>query len=111
MQFRKVATMTLNARQQKDTDVKNRLLDSVGEVKGEVIWKNSIETCILSYVKQIASPGWMPEAGCSGLVHWNNPERWDGEWGGRGVQDGEHMYTHGWFMSMYGKNTTILYSN
>ena len=37
MQFRKVATMTLNARQQKDTDVKNRLLDSVGEVKGEVI--------------------------------------------------------------------------
>ena len=21
-----------------------------------------------------------------------------------GVQDGEHMYTHGWFMSMYGKN-------
>ena len=51
MQFRKVAMMTLNARQQKDTDVKNRLLDSVGEVKGEVIWKNSIETCILSYVK------------------------------------------------------------
>ena len=28
----------------------------------------------------------------------------DGEWGGRGVQDGGHMYTHGWFMSMYGKN-------
>ena len=28
----------------------------------------------------------------------------DGEGGGRGAQDGEHMYTHGWFMSMYGKN-------
>ena len=28
----------------------------------------------------------------------------DGEEGGRGVQDGEQMYTHGWFMSMYGKN-------
>ena len=34
----------------------------------------------------------------------NSPEGWDGEEGGRGVQDGEHMYTHGWFMSMYGKN-------
>ena len=39
----------------------------------------------------------------SGLVHWDDPERWDGEGGGRGVQDGEHMYTHGRFMSMYGK--------
>ena len=43
------------------------------------------------------------ETGCSGLVHWDDPEGWDGEGGGRGVQDGEHMYTHGWFMSMYGK--------
>ena len=33
-------------------------------------------------------------AGCSGLVHWDDPEGWDGEGGGRGVQDGEHMYTH-----------------
>ena len=41
---------------------------------------------------------------CSGLVHWDDPEGWDGEGGGMGVQDGEHMYTHGWFMSMYGKN-------
>ena len=40
-----------------------------------------------------------------------DPEGWDGEAGGRGVQDGEHMYTHGGFMSMYGKTTTILQSN
>ena len=46
----------------------------------------------------------MHEAGCSGLVHWDDPEGWDGEGGGRGVQDGEHMYTRGRFMSMYGKN-------
>ena len=46
----------------------------------------------------------MHEAGCSGLVHWDDPEGWDGEAGGSGVQDGEHMYTHGRFMSMYGKN-------
>ena len=87
----------------RDIGVKNRLLDSVGEGEGRMIWENSIETCILSYVKQIASPDSMHETGCSGLVHWDNPEGWDWEGGGRGVQDGEHMYTHGWFMSMYGK--------
>ena len=37
-------------------------------------------------------------------VHWDDPEGWDGEGGGRGVQDGVHMYTHDGFMSMYGKN-------
>ena len=41
---------------------------------------------------------------CSGLVHWDDCEGWDGEGRGRGVQDGEHMYTHGWFMSVYGTN-------
>ena len=46
----------------------------------------------------------MHETGCSGLVHWDDPEGRDGEGGGREDQDGEHMYTHGWFMSMYGKN-------
>ena len=70
-----------------------------------MIWDNSIETCILSYVKQIASPVLLHETGCFWLVHWDDPEEWDGEGGERGVQDGEHMYTHGWFMSMYGKNS------
>ena len=45
----------------------------------------------------------MHETGQSGLVHWDDPEGWDGEGGGREGQDGGHMYTHGWFMSMYGK--------
>ena len=87
----------------RDTDVKNGLLDSVGEGEGGMIWEGSIETCILSYVKQIASPGLMHETGCSGLVHWDDPEGWDGEGGGRGSGWGTHMYTHDWFMSMYGK--------
>ena len=39
-----------------------------------------------------------------GAQGWYDPEGWDGEGCGKGVQDGEHMYTHGWFMSMYGKN-------
>ena len=88
----------------RDTDVKNRLLDSVGEGEGGMIWETSLETRILPYAKQITSPNLMYEKGHSKLVHWDNPERWDGEEGGRGVQDGEHMYTHVWFMSMYGKN-------
>ena len=88
----------------RDTDVKNRLLDSVGVGKRGMIWENSIETCILPYVKEIASPGSMHETGCSGPVHWDNLEGWDGEGGGRGVQDGGHMYTHGWLMSLYGIN-------
>ena len=66
-----------------------------------------METCILSYVKQIASPVLMHDTGCLGLVHWDDPERWDGEGGGRRVQDGEHMYTCGGFMSTYGKTNTI----
>ena len=50
----------------------------------------------------------MQEKGCLGLVHWDDPEGSDGEGGGRGVQDGDHIYTHGGFTSMSGKTTTIL---
>ena len=64
----------------------------MGEDEDGVIWKNGIETRILSYVKQITNPGSMHDTGCLGLVHWDNPEGWDGEEGGRGVQDWEHMY-------------------
>ena len=78
-------------------------MDSVGEGEGGLVWENGTETCILSYVKQITSPGLMLDTGCSGLVHWDDPEGWDGEEGGRGVQDGEHMYTCGGFMSCVAK--------
>ena len=88
----------------RDTDIKNKLSDSVGEGESGMIWENSTETCVLSYVKQITSPGSMHETGRSGPVHWDDPEGWDGEGGGWGVQDRGHMHTHGWFMSMYGKN-------
>ena len=50
----------------KDTDVQNKLLDSVGEVEGGMVRENSIETNILSRVKQITSPGWMHETGAQG---------------------------------------------
>ena len=53
----------------------------------------------------------MQDTGCSGLVHWDDPHGLYREDSGRGVQDGEHMYTRGGFMLMYGKTNTILQSN
>jgi len=50
----------------------------------------------------------MHDTGYLGLVCWDDPEGCYGEEGGRGVQDGEHMYTCGGFMLMYGKTNTIL---
>ena len=66
----------------------------------------ALKHCKLSYVKGITSPE--HETECSGLVHWDDPEGWNREGGGMGVQDGEHMYTHGGFKSMYGKTNTTL---
>ena len=59
----------------RNTDAKNRLLDSEGEGEGGMIWENGIETCILSCKKRIASLGSIQDTGCLGLVHWNDPER------------------------------------
>ena len=52
--------------------------------------------------------GSIQDTGCLGLVHWDDPEIWYGEGGGRGVQCWEHVYTRGGFMLMYGKTNTIL---
>ena len=57
----------------------------MGEGEGGMIWENVMETCIISYVKQITSPGSMHDTACSGLVHWDDPEGW---YGGRGVRMG-----------------------
>ena len=107
MEFRKMVMLTLYARQQK----RHRCIEQsfglwerarVGSF-GRMPLKR-----VLSYVKQIASPGSMHDTGCSGLVHWDDPEGWCGEGCGRGVQDEEHMYTHDGFMSVYCKTNTTL---
>ena len=63
----------------RDTDVQNRLLDSVGEGEGGMFQEDSIETCILSRVKEITSPGWMHEtsarAWCTGKTQRDRVER------------------------------------
>ena len=73
-----------------------------------MIWENGIETFVISYVKRIASTGSMHNTVCSGLVNWDDTEGWYGEGGGKGVPDGEHVYTRGGFMLMYGEINTIL---
>ena len=64
---------------------------TLGEGEGGMIWENGTETCILSCKKRIASLGSMQDTGCLGLVHGDDPERWYGKGGGRGVQDWELM--------------------
>ena len=50
----------------------------------------------------------MQDTGGLGLVHWDDPEGWCGGEGGRGVQDGEHVYTRGGFILINGKTNTML---
>ena len=63
-------------------------MDSVGEGDGGKIGENGIETCIISCMKQVASPGSMHDTGCLGLVLWDDPEGWYGEEGGRREEGG-----------------------
>ena len=58
------------------------------EGEGGMIWNNDIETCIISFVKQISSPCSMHDTGCPGLVHWDKQEGWHEEAGGRGFKMG-----------------------
>ena len=83
----------------------------MGEGEGGMIWENGIETCIISYIKRVASTGLMHYTGCLGLVHWDDPEGWYGEGGGWRVRDGERMCTCGGFVLMFGKTNTIKFKN
>ena len=73
-----------------------------------MIWENGIKTCIISYKKQITSPGSMQDTGSLELVHWDDLEGWYREGGGRGFQDGEHVYTCGGFILILGKTNKIM---
>ena len=92
----------------RDTDVQNRILDSVGEGEGGIFRENSIETCILSRVTQITSPGWMHEtsarAWCTGKTQRNRVER---EVGG-GIGMGNTCNSMADSCQCMAKTTTIL---
>ena len=108
MKFRKMVTITLYAKQQKRHRCKEQSFGLCGRGRWGKIWENGIETCIISCMKQVASPGLMHDTGCLGPVHWDDPEGWYGEGEGRRVQDGEHMYTCGGFILIFGKTNTIM---
>ena len=95
MEFRKVVMITLYARQQKRHRCIEQSFGLCGKRRG---WddSNCIETCILPYMKQITSPGSIHETGCSGLVHWNDPNKWDRE--GEGVGSGWGTDVHPWLI-------------
>ena len=80
----------------------------MGEGEVGMIWENGIEIRIISYMERVTSPGSMHDTGCLGLVHWDDPEGWNGEGGRRRVQDGEHMYTCGGFILIFGKSNTVM---
>ena len=75
--------------------------------EGGMIWENGIEICTI-YMKWVASPGSMHDAGCLWLVHWDDPEGGYGEGEGRRVRDGERRCECGGFISMSGKTNTML---
>ena len=76
----------------RDTDVQNRLLDSVGEGKGGMFRENSIKrNMYIIYGERDHQPRLDAWDTSSGLAHWKDPERSGGEGGGRGDRDGEHM--------------------
>ena len=66
----------------------------MGEGENGMIWENSIETCILLCVKYMTNLSLMPETGHSKLVHWDNPEGWDGEVDRRGFRMGDTWPIH-----------------
>src|SRR5574339_1090469 len=103
-----IISMLQKIAQKRHRCIENSLLDSGGEGECGMVWENGIETCIISYMKRVTSPGSMHDTGCLGLVHWDDPEGWYGEGGGRRVQDGEHMFTCDGFILVFGKTNTIM---
>ena len=95
-------------KRKRDTDVQNRPLDSVGEDEGGMFRENSTETCILSRVKQITSPGWMHETSartwCTGKTQRDRVERDVGE----GIRMGNTCNSMANSYQCMTKTTTIL---
>ena len=92
----------------RDTDVQNRLLDFVGEGEGGMFRENSTETCILSRVKQITSPGWMHETSAQGWCTGNTQrDRVEREVGG-GIGMGNTCKSMADSCQCMAKNTIIL---
>ena len=93
---------------QRDTDVQNRLLDSVGEGEGGMFQENRIETCILSRVRQITSPGWMNETSAQGWCTGKTQRDGTGWEVGEGIGMGNTCKSMADSCQCMAKTTTIL---
>ena len=92
----------------RDTDVQNRLWDSVGEGKGGMFQENSIETCIFSIVKQITSLGWMHETSARAWCNGKTQKDWVESEVGGGIGRGNTCKSMADSCQCMTKNTTIL---
>ena len=92
----------------RDTDVQNRLLDSVGEGEGGIFRENSIETSILSRVKLIARPGWMHETSAQGWCTGMTQRDGKGREVGGGIRMGYTCKSMADSCQCMAKTTTIL---
>ena len=92
----------------RDTDVQNRLLDSVGEDKDGMFRENSIKTCILSRVKQITSPSWMHETSAQGWCTGKTQRNWVEREVGEGIGMGNTCKSMADSCQCMTKTTTIL---
>ena len=92
----------------RDTDIQNRLLDSVGEDEGGMFRENSVETCILSRVKQITSPGWMHETSARGWCTGKTQREWVEREVGEGIGMGNTCKSMADSCQCMAKTTTIL---
>ena len=104
MEFRKMVMMTLYVRQQKRHRCKEQTSGLCGRRRGwddlrEYHWNMYMAICETDRQSKFDAWNRALKAGALG-------QPWGMGWEGCGreIQDGEHMYTHGWFMSMYGKN-------
>ena len=94
--------------QNRDTDIQNRLWDSVGKGEGGMFWENSIETSILSRVKQITNPGWMQETSAQGWCTGKTQRDGMGREAGEGIGMGSTCKSMADSCQCTAKTTTIL---
>ena len=92
----------------RDTYVQNRLLDSVGEDEDGMFRENSIETSILSRLKQISSPGWMHETSAWGWCTGKTQRDGRGREAGGGIGMGNTCKSMADSCQCMSKPTTIL---
>ena len=93
---------------ERDTDVQNRLLDSVGEGEGGMFRENSIKTCILSRVKQITSPGCMHETSAQAWCTGKTQRDWVEREVGGGIGTGNTCKSMADSCQCMAKTTTVL---